>query len=295
MSSFYLKKFYSDVTTTDGDALYLYFIATRTAGVRQDGVSAHLSLADGSSLRAMNKIKDTLIESEESVAFGRNYLTKRNGHSHIKMQLENISIDLQYLSVGSKWIPPDNGILLRRNRDYLSWFVSQPIAEVSGTILVGTRKMEVLGFGYQDVVEMTIPPWRLPITELLWGRAHCGNYTVVYDQVKTKDGEGFQCLLLQDRMTNLVEERRFAIRADEVDNQTQIVHKTFTLSLERRRILEEGPIATDERIRSRFVRNLLARVSGNPEERKVVSDATLCIGNAILPGVAIHERVTWHW
>jgi hypothetical protein len=295
MNSFYLKKWYFDLLTADGNALYLYFIATKVAGIHRGSVSAHLALADGSNIRASRWTKLTHLESEEGVAIEGNRLTQQNGNSHVNVQLENISMDLRYSSVGSKWIPTDNAILLRKNGHYLWWGVPQPRASVAGTICMGSRKMEVHGLGYQDIVEITIPPWRLPITQLLWGRAHCGNYTVVYDQLKTKNGGCFRHLLLQHGNVDLVKEDTFAIHADEKDNETKLVHKTFTLSLKCRRILEESPIATDERIRSKFLRNLLAHTSGYPEELKMVSDAVLCIGETVLPGMALHERVVWHW
>jgi hypothetical protein len=291
MNSFYLKKWYVDLVTADGDALYLYFIVTRVAGIRRNYVSAHLSLANGSDIRATHRY----LELGEGVVLERNHVIKRNNNSHTKIHFENIAVDLWYSSIGSKWTPTEKGILLRSNEGYLSWFVSQPAAAVEGTIHFGPRKMEVRGFGYQDIVEMTIPPWRLPISELLWGRAHCGNYTVVYDQVKTREGDCLQYLLLQDRTANLVEDRIFTIQADAADNETQIIHKTFTLNLKRRRMLEESPIATDERIKPRFFRNLLARISGNPQERKMFSDAVLRIGETVLHGTAIHEKVLWHW
>ena len=42
------------------------------------------------------------------------------------------------------------------------------------------------------------------------------------------------------------------------------------------------------------MRHVLAKLSGNPQELKILSDASLTIGGVTHPGSSIHERVLWN-
>jgi hypothetical protein len=101
--------------------------------------------------------------------------------------------------------------------------------------------------------------------------------------------------LLQNCTGDLVAAGAFTVEVDRRDNETYLVHKDFSLALKCRHIIEESPIASDQRFRSKILRNLLARSSGYPEERKMVSGAVLRFGGKAVSGAALHEQVEWHW
>ncbi len=309
MIPFRLRKWYFDLITAEGHVLYLYFIAINTVGIRQGYVSAHLTLAGGESIKSWRSVKPNQITEKDKILFGQNCLATHQGHSHVQLQLDDLSVDLQYASPPNGWITDEDGMLIK-GKNYLSWRVPQTRATVAGILRAGSREIKASGLGYHDFVEMTIPPWRLPFAEVLWGRAHCGAYTVVYDQIKTKGGDCLQHLLLREEKAgpvinssgrdeqcalpkNVVETHSFSIHADDADDETQLVHDVFTLDLHRRLILEEGLIATDERIKPKLFKELLIRTSGEAMELKMLSDATLRIGEIIAHGMAIHERVSW--
>lgn len=64
-------------------------------------------------------------------------------------------------------LPPIEERLLEEDQGIVEWRVEAPAAEVS----VSMRGFAPLrGTGYAERILITIPPWRLPIRELRWGR-----------------------------------------------------------------------------------------------------------------------------
>jgi hypothetical protein len=296
MFPFYLRKWYLDLISDDGIVLYLYFIATRSAGIPGGNISAHVVLADGNALGAVLNRRVTLLDSKQSAACARNLLANKPGSSHAHLEFPRLAIDLHYCAKAGAWTPGNGGVLLQKNGAYLSWNVPLPAADVEGVIRTDTQEWRVRGTGYQDMVEMTFPPWRVPIAELIWGRAHCGIYTVVYDRLKLRDGACLQYLLLQsDDDVAPCESQAFTIESDAGDQKGVLRHQDFVLNLTQKQILAQGEIASGGQIPSRLLRNFLKRSSGNPSEKKMISAAELYVGERSFHGWAIHERVTWHW
>ncbi len=297
MIPFYLRKWYLDLTAEDGTVMYLYFMATRIAGIPGGNVSAHVRLADGRSLGAALNRKVTLLDAKQSAVCKQNFLTNTAGASRVHLEFPQLTMDLQYRSTGNSWSPTDDGILLQRGDGLLSWKVPMPAAAVDGVMQVGSQQRRVTGTGYQDIVEMTLTPWRLPVAELTWGRAHCGACTVVFDQLRLTDGSCLQFLLLraEDSSFAPVASRAFTIGTDAGDRESILRHTSFTLRLTQKHILAQGAIASGGQISSMLLRKFLARSSGNPMEKKMISDAELCMGERTFKGCAIHERVVWRW
>ena len=294
---FYLRKWYLDLTSEDGTVIYIYFMATRIAGIPGGNVTAHLRLADGGSLHAALNRRVTLTDAGKSAVCRRNFLVNTAGASHVHLELPQLTMDLHYRSTGRSWSPTVDGVLLRRGDGLLSWEVPQPMAAVDGMMQIGAQQRRVAGTGYQDIVHMTLPPWRLPVAELTWGRAHCGAYTVVFDQLRLTDGACLQFLLLrsEDEAFAPVESNAFTIEAGPDGRDSILRHKNFVLRLTQPRILAEGAIASGGQIPFRPLRRMLAQSSGNPLEKKMTSRADLCMDNHVFTGRAIHERVEWRW
>ena len=219
MIPFYLKKWYLDLISDDGVILYIYFIAARIAGIRWGNVSAHLTPADGKSIRSSINRRVALLDSSRSAACGRSFLANESGGSHVHLELPQLEIDLRYQSAGESWAPGEDGVLLRRNGQCLSWNVPAPAAAAEGVIRSDRQEWHVRGTGYQDIVEMTLPPWRLPIAELAWGRAHCGGHTVVFDRMRMIDGTCLQFAMLRRGIADPATEefQEFAIEPDKSD------------------------------------------------------------------------------
>lgn len=307
MTAFYMKKWYFDFITDKGETFYAYFITYRIFGKSQGLVSAHLTLPDGNLMQDSIKTEYSSPNVEGKLAMGPHFLMQQNGRAKIHMELNHFTIDLHYFSLDKEWIPAKDALLLKKNRGFLKWHVPQPSARVEGTIKNTFHVLKINGFGYQDIVETNISPWRLPLSELLWGRAHCGDRTVVFNQVTTKKGNLIQNFLLsgradlwdslEDKKTAwpAPQDQRYLIQAENDDTETRIDKSGWTLLLKRRSIIEESPVTTSDRIRSSFLRNALARIAGNPQEKKMFSEARLSDGEKIWDGLAIHERVLWQW
>ncbi len=297
MIPFYLKKWYLDLISDDGVVVYLYFISTKIAGMRGGNISAHVALPDGGSLRDSMNRRVMLVDSKRSAECAQSFLNNAAGSSHAHLELPQLYIDFRYHTSGVPWAPTEGGVLLRRNGNYLAWNVPLPAAAAEGVIRSGRQEWRVRGVGYQDIVEMTLPPWRLPIAELTWGRAHCGHYTVVFDRVKLTDGATLQYVMFRAENTDagMLASEMFTIETDEGDQKTTLRHDSFALHLSLRHILAEGELASGDQIKYRLLRKFLAETSGNPFEKKMVSEAALCLGGHTYGGWAIHERVSWRW
>ena len=307
MTAFYMKKWYFDFATDRGETLYAYFITYRIFGKSQGLISAHLTLPEGYLMQDSLKTEFSSPNAKGKLVLGPHSLTNYHGGTKIHMELNHFTIDLRYFSLDKEWIPAKDALLLKKERGFLNWHVPQPRARVEGTIKNTFQVLKINGFGYQDIVETNIPPWRLPLAELIWGRAHCGGRTVVFNQITTKKRNVIQNILLsagadtdrpsqpKDSASESEDNQRYALQTNNGDEGTRIVKSGWTLLLKRRSIIEDNPVTTSDRIRSSFLRNALARIAGNPQEKKMFSEARLSDGEKIWDGLAIHERVSWQW
>lgn len=302
MIPFKLQKWYLDLIANDGHVLYLYFVVTKVAGISQGYVSAHLTLPDASEFKPAVHAKAAVSANRDRITIGNSILQFKDNQAHVKLDLPKLTIALTYVPLTDVWKPGGDGLLLK-GKDYLSWHVPQIEAAIEGTITYNSRETQVRGTGYHDYVETTMPPWRFAVSELLWGRAHCGSYSVVYDQIKTHDGSLLQHLVLDEKnevhdgipqlTLNRIEGREFKVQADEKDQQTILTHNSFTLELNRRHVLESGTLVTDDRVKPRLLKHFLARTACNGRELKMFSEAVLRVNGAPVYGSAIHERVSF--
>jgi len=315
MSLFYLKKWYFDLVTPGGDAIYSYFIIGRIAGFGLGLASTHLRYASGEQVRASVRTGFAVPDARGNLSLGRHSFIRNEDRADVRLVFENITLDLCYATVFGGWRPTGGGLLWNRGKRFLLWEVVQSLAEVKGTITAASGKFSISGVGYQDIVETSIPPWKLPIAELIWGRAHCGGHVVVFNQVRTREGEVLQSLLLGQPSSHLRAEieasktegfppapgwsldsdQNFSYIRDDNDREAAVVHRDFRLALSHPAVLEESPIVTAERFRSRISRRIFNGACGRPLELKMLSAADLEIKGIHHRGWAIHERVTWNW
>jgi hypothetical protein len=306
MIPFYLKKWYFDLITPEGDALYFYFITARIAGFAQGLASAHLLKGEGQEIRAIEKTPFAGAEATGSLKLGRHaFCFGRNG-VEARLEFNNLALDLAYAPRLGPWWPTERGVLLAQKgripKD-LRWHVPVPSAHVEGVITVDANRRHVVGDGYLDVVETDIPAWRLPLAELQWGRAHFAEQTVVFNQIKTRQGEFIRNLLLaetrpgsESRQQPAFDEQNFTLQADPREASTSVSRGgAFGLLLTGPKVIEESPVVTAERFKSKSARRFLERLTGNPQEKKMVSRARLELNGKTISGTALHERVSWHW
>lgn len=306
MIPFYLKKWYFDLISPEGDALYFYFITARIAGFAQGIASAHLLTSEGQEVRAIEKTPFASADSSGSLRLGRHAFFFAESGVEVRMQFKRLTLDLTYAPRLRPWWPTEKGVLLTqegRIPKSLRWHVPVPSARVIGHIAVDAKKKHVVGDGYLDVVETDIPAWRLPLTELQWGRVIFAEQTIVFNQIKTRQGEFIRNLLLtetpqgsESAQQPAFDEQSFTFRAAPHDSLTTLSREgAFCLFLTRPKVIEESPVVSAERFKSKSARRFLERLTGDPQEKKMVSRAYLKIDGKTISGTALHERVTWHW
>ncbi len=306
MIPFYLKKWYFDLVSPEGDALYFYFITARIAGLAQGIASAHLLRGEGQEIRAIEKTQFAAADASGSLKLGRHGFFFGGSGVEARMEFNNLTLDLAYAPRLGPWWPTERGVLLTqegRIPKELRWHVPVPSARVEGVITVDGNKRHIAGDGYLDVVETDISAWRLPLAELQWGRAHFAEQTVVFNQIKTRQGEFIRNLLLTETrpdsesgQQSAFDEQSFTLQADPHDALTSLSRGgAFGLLLTRPKVIEESPVVTAERFKSKFSRRLLERLTGDPQEKKMVSPASLEFNGKTISGTALHERVSWHW
>lgn len=306
MIPFYLKKWYFDLVSPEGEALYFYFITARIAGFALGMASAHLLMAEGREVRAIEKTPFAVPDAAGSLRLGRHAFFFGESGVEARLEFNNLALELAYAPRLGPWWPTERGILLRqkgRNPKDLRWHVPVPSARVEGVITVGAGRRHVAGDGYLDVVQTDIPAWRLPLAELQWGRAHFAEQTVVFNQIKTRQGELIRNLLLTETRPDSAfgqqpafDEQSFTLQADPHDALTSLSRGgAFGLLLTGPKVIEESPVVTAERFKSKSARRLLERLTGDPQEKKMVSRARLELNGKTISGTALHERVSWHW
>ncbi len=314
-SLFYFKKWYFDFVTPGGDAMYSYFMTARIAGYGLGMASIHLCYASGEEIRASARTGFAAPDAGGNLSLGPHSFVQDEGRVTVRLNFEDIHLDLCYQTRLGGWKPTAGGRLWNLGKRSLFWEVAQSSATVEGTITTDSKEHRLSGLGYQDIVETSIPPWKLPVAELIWGRAHCEDYVVVYNQIKTREGEVLQNVVFwkpvsplragsESRGTRgtpsvpnppLDVDQTFTYVPREQEGEETIVHRDFRLILRRSAVLEESPVATAERFRPRFLRRFLDRLCGHPAEFKVLSAADLELAGTHQHGWAIHERVTWNW
>lgn len=153
----------------------------------------------------------------------------------------------------------------------LRWSCVLPRASVE--LKHGGRKLSATG--YAECVTLQVPPWKLPIDELRWGRAHVGPHTVVWI-----DWRG-------PRKVKRIYVDGEAVEGEVTDDA--VVTPRLRLGLERRRTLRAGDVSETVLAHLPAVSGLLSRHKLKLAETKWLSEAK--VGRA--RGWAIHEVVRW--
>ena len=104
----------------------------------------------------------------------------------LHLEVEDLVADLTLTRRAPSWRPGAGMSYFNAEQTtYMGWVVAVPYGEVSGTITKGGQTRQVTGSGYHDhnwgneLMSAMLDHW-------YWGRAHIGDYTVVYVRMTTK-------------------------------------------------------------------------------------------------------------
>ena len=137
--------------------------------------------------------------------------------------------DLDADGTWNRTFDPIERTLLENEQGSIHWSCLMPGAH--GTMRIGSDVVK--GSGYVELLQMTIPPWKLPIDELRWGRFSSPTDAVVWIdwggahplRLVTHNGRVMDCPLLDDSTIT------------SQNNQ-------WSLDLDRSTVIRSGPIIT---------------------------------------------------
>jgi hypothetical protein len=256
MASFKLVKWYLDCVTPTGEVLIAY------TGTAQWGkLRLHYS---------------SILESANDRIVARYSLRPQLAPS---MTNSTISWNSKPLKIDASWQGASSGIsqtIYRSAEGQIEWDCRMPLARAT----IGARQ----GLGYVENLTMTIPPWKLPIHTLLWGR-----FTSATDWLTWIDWQG-------DHSRRIVYLNGDLLPCPIVeDNQIEAEDKDQTrLSMRRSLVLRNGRIGTTALSVVPGIEKMFPKQLVEMNECKWRSWARLeRKGKPPVEGWAIHERLNW--
>jgi hypothetical protein len=146
-NSFILTKWYLDCDAENGDAVILY-----VADLRWNALTVHY----GSLLTVVGG----RIASASSLRGGANP----------EVQAGKIAVRLPHLEIAGTWQAlrsPIQKTVFQDEHGSVEWHCLQPMSQVD-LLFRGTTRL--VGRGYAECLTLSVLPWKLPLTELHWGR-----------------------------------------------------------------------------------------------------------------------------
>ena len=194
--------------------------------------------------------------------------------------LEDQSLHWKAPGIEGDWIAtaaPIMETLFETPEGRIEWRCVQPRA--TADLRVGKKFLH--GLGYVECIEMTVPPWKLPIHELRWGRFLSEQHHVVWIQ-------------WLGPLPKLVIHHNGARHEHGEIDETGLSFGTIRLVLSEGLPLRSGSLMSTVFARAAWIRKLLPLSILKLEERKWRSRGRLSQeGREAEIGWAIHETVKW--
>lgn len=249
-----LRKWYLDLVEEDGSAMVLYHADVRLGSARI-GYGARLTSRPGAPTRTRS-------------VWRRIHEPRQSGN--------RVEWDARQLGVVGRWEGVDPSVeraLLDGPDGAVRWSCVMPRARV----VVEIQGRERRGWGYVEVLELTVPPWRLPIDELRWGRFAGANASVVW--IEWRGARPLTLVAVNGR------ERPGGVVGD-----GQVAWAGGALWLKPGRTLRHGRLGSTV-LGGSIARAIAPRAVRGMEEHKQVSRAIFEDGGVRGEGWVIHETV----
>jgi hypothetical protein len=250
---FHLRKWYLDCTAPDGEVMILYHATLRWNLVRMKWGG--------------------LLHKKEPSARPLQQSTLRPGPEPERHSGRILAAN-ESLDVVGEWTletPPHDRVLLERDDGHVRWCCCAPGA--SCRVRIAGRCIE--GRGYGELLEMNMPPWKLPIRELRWGRWLDDHSSIVWIDWR---GERPLSLLLSNgvEVPGAVEDDRVSVDGGP------------TLRLDRSGFLRDGELGATVLRGLPVLGGRIPPAIARTRETKWLSRG-VCSNGAV--GWAVHERV----
>ena len=254
MADFKLSKWYLDCVTDSGDVSIAYTGAAQWGMLR-----LHYS---------------SLLESESGSIRTKHSLRELD---EPKLSDSAISWRADVLQIDGDWQAdsiPLRETIYSSEAGSIDWHCLMPRARVR----FGDRR----GWGYAEKLTMTIPPWKMPIRTLRWGR-----FTSDSDWVVWIDWQG-------EFSRRVVYENDKPVSASVLEDDRIEIEDGSRLTMDRSLVIREGPLGTTALSAIPGIRNTFPARLLEVDECKWRSRARLLRQDgSTVEGWAIHEKVTW--
>lgn len=261
MPGFELEKWYADCTTDQGDALIVY-----SAELRWRGPVIHYT---------------NLLEYRS----GRPVRSRFSLRKQPPPQTQDGSIAWRSRPWNAEacWREPGAAVretLFHSSAGSLEWDCVAPRAAVQ--FRIGANR-HFCGWGYVEHLRLSLPPWRLPIRQLRWGR-----FVNATDSLVWIDWRGPYC-------RQVVYHNGAAVVARIIDDrEISLADSETTLTLDASAVLRKGVLGATALAVLPNLDRLFPSAMRNVRERKWLSRAVLRQpGRPDSVGMAIHEVVEW--
>ncbi len=190
---FSFEKWYFDGQTADGAFFFLYLAPMILCGKRSAELVISLFPRDGGNPRRSLHLTGGELELDDDrcgarAASGEIAMTR--GETTVRFALDGARAELCYRPMDEPWSATEGGVVVRRGERALRWIVPIPRARLEGLVRVDDSEIHFDGYGYSDFVQTDIPPWSLPLRELLWGRVLGPETLVIFNRVGVASGGG---------------------------------------------------------------------------------------------------------
>jgi len=252
---FSLVKWYLDVVTQEGDTAILYCAALRWRGLRT--AMASLLTAESGRVLTQTSLSRFRLDADE----------------------KQIAVECRALKAVGRWIADAKSVercIYASAAGSVVWNCLQPRSRVAARI----DGREMTGLGYAECLTLTLPPWKLPMQELRWGR-----FVSERDSLAWIDWQGEHAARLC--ILNEYECELRSVRESELAMDGAALH------MERSVTLREGRLGDTILPGAPALARLFPRSLFSVAEGKWLSHGRLERVGGGSTGYAIHEVVHW--
>jgi|NGEPerStandDraft_6_1074524.scaffolds.fasta_scaffold16646_3 hypothetical protein len=255
--TFRMKKWYFDCVSESGDVLILY-----ASELHWRGIHLHYSALLGR--------RGGDIETRTSM---RRCVPGLGGDGRITLDAPTIGVSGVWRAASSQL----EQTLFTSEEGAVHWHCMQPKSHT--TVAFGQHS--IAGLGYAECLTLTIPPWRLPMRRLQWGRFLSTEEAVIWI-----DWTG-------DFSRRWVWRNGEKIEVGTVDEAEICFSAEEGLTLDQGTVLREGRLGTTVLAAAPALRKFFPRAMSGIHERKWLSEGKYVRGTYHSAGWAIHEIVDW--
>ena len=258
-SKFHLTKWYADCVGHNGDTIILY------CGIaRWRAITLRYSSVLEAGLGKQPAVRYSLRKSPMPVEQGATIQWRSNS--------------LGIMGVWKRLDPPFETEVYKSSEGVIKWHCLHPRSRA--TVSLDCGKV-VQGLGYVERLEMTLPPWKLPIQELRWGRFLSDSDSLVWIDWKGSHS------------CRIVAQNGILGRATAIGEREIILNGNIGLGLAGGDVLRKGALGETALAMIPGLSRLFPGKILDVQECKWRSRAEFRHGDSGSSGWAIHEVVTW--